>query len=94
MDLGRTYRTKLKQMCKGAEMSRFRTIKKYQNGWVIRLFNQDHLDLNFKDGDKVDIEDLIVHRKLTKLNSKDLINQVKEEIEESKLNKEEKPCQK
>jgi len=40
-------------------MARYRKIRKYENGWVIRLLNQDIKDLNIKEGDLVDIEDAV-----------------------------------
>jgi hypothetical protein len=42
-------------------MTRFRKVRKYENGWVIRLLQQDIDDLNIKDGDLIDIEDAVFH---------------------------------
>ncbi len=39
-------------------MVRYRKIRKYDNGWVIRLLQQDISDLNLEDGQEVDIDDL------------------------------------
>lgn len=40
-------------------MARLRLIKKYGNSWVISLTSTDITDLNIKEGDMVDIEDMV-----------------------------------
>lgn len=44
-------------------MTRLRPIKKYGNTWVITLTSPDVNDLGLKEGDMVDIEDMVVNKK-------------------------------
>lgn len=41
-------------------MTRYRTIKKYGDTWIIKLNPIDAVDFGFQEGDKVDIEDIII----------------------------------
>jgi len=41
-------------------MARQRAIRKYDNGWVIRLLQQDVEDLGIQEGDMVDLDDCII----------------------------------
>lgn len=40
-------------------MVRYRKIKKYGDTWVIKLNPSDVIDLSWKDGDLVNIEDVV-----------------------------------
>lgn len=44
-------------------MTRNREIKKYGNTWIIKLESIDVEDLDLKEGDIVDIEDLVTNKK-------------------------------
>lgn len=41
-------------------MVRKRIIRKYDNGWVIRLLQFDVEDLGIKEGDLIDLDDCII----------------------------------
>ena len=41
-------------------MVRKRTIKKYDNGWVIRLLQSDVEDLGIQEGDLIDLDDCVI----------------------------------
>ena len=49
-------------------MVRKRTIRKYDNGWVIRLLQSDVEDLGIQEGDLIDLDDcVIISKKLNEL---------------------------
>lgn len=41
-------------------MTRFRTIKKYGDTWVIKLNPIDAVDFGLEEGDQIDIEDITI----------------------------------
>jgi len=41
-------------------MTRYRTIKKYGDTWIIKLMPIDAVDFGIKEGDEVDIENIII----------------------------------
>lgn len=44
-------------------MARLREIKKYGDSWIIKLNPIDAKDFDLKEGEEIDIEDMIVKRK-------------------------------
>lgn len=44
-------------------MTRLREIGRYGNAWIIKLSPVDVRDFNIKEGDKVDLEDMIIKTK-------------------------------
>ena len=45
-------------------MVRYRQVKKYGNTWIIKLETIDVKDFDLKEGDMVDIEDLVIERRV------------------------------
>jgi len=51
-------------------MARIRTIGRYGNAWVIKINPTDVKDLQLREGDEVDIEDIIIKVKGEKKNAR------------------------
>lgn len=47
-------------------MTRYREIKKYGDTWIIKLNPVDAIDFQLKEGDQVDIEDIIIKKRRSK----------------------------
>lgn len=53
-------------------MVRYRKIRKYDNGWVVRLLQSDVEDLGIQDRDLIDLDDCVIISKK--------LNELKEEV--------------
>lgn len=47
-------------------VTRYRKVKKYGDTWVIKLYPIDSQDFEIKEGDEVDISDIVVPEKTKK----------------------------